>query len=299
MATDSLDPLDGVDPELVTMEDVNEAEVLAALTSSKPLVEQRGVEVCETLAEADIDAVRPFLDEIGSLLTEDNVAIMLRAIEVLKTVAEDEPTAIEPVLPDLVSIIDSDLAGVQLEGVAVLGMLVVDRPDLCSPYAHRLTGALRATELEPETNFGGVVDDRVTRRTIEEHEREERQRRISARQRLINVVVAIAEAEPRAMVEEVDELVALLDDDPNVTGGAIDALCAVAEVEPDAVAPVSDRLVACLDHDSEAVRAHAIRALGHAGDDAAASDLRAVAETDPNEDVRSIAAETADFLEET
>lgn len=300
MATDSSDPLDEVDPRLVTPKDIDETEVQAALTSSKPLVEQRGVEVCETLAEVDIDAVRPFLDEIGSLLTEDNVAIVPRSIEVLKIVARDEPTAIESVLPDLVDILDSDSAGVQLEGVAVLGVLVVDRPDLCSPYAHRLTEALRATELEPETDLGGVVDDRVTRQTIEEHERKERQRRISARQGLINVVVAIAEAEPRTMVEEVDELVALLnDDDPTIIGGTIDALRAIAEVEPDVVIPVSDRLVECLDHDSEAVRAHAIRALGHAGDDAAVSALRAVAETDPNEDVRSIAAETADFLEET
>jgi HEAT repeat protein len=300
MTTDPSDPLDGVDPELVAPEDVDEAEVQAALTSSNPLVEQRGVGVCETLAEADIDAVRPFLDEIGSLLTEDNVAIVLRAIEVLKTVARDEPTAIESVLSDLVSILDSDLAGIQLEGVAVLGVLVIDRPDLCSPYAHRLIKALQATELEPETDFGEIVDDQVTRQTIEEHEWEERQRRISARQSLINVVIAVAEAEPRTMVAEVDDLIALLDDDnPNVTGGAINALRAIAEAEPDAVIPVSDRLVDCLDHDSEAVRAHTIQALGHIGDDTAASDLRAVAETDPNEDIRSIAAETADFLEET
>lgn len=292
------DPLEAIDPESVTVEDVDESELRAALASSRPLIEQRGIQVCETLAKEDIDAVRPFLDEIGSLLTENNAAITLRAINVLKTVIRDEPTAIEPVLPALISVLDSDLAGVQLNGAVVLGTLVVDRPDLCSPYAHRLIEAIQTTELEPETDFSETID-RVTKQSIQEHEREERQRRISARQTLINIVVAIAEEEPQVMVDEVDELVLLLDGDPNVASGAIDALRAIAEVEPDAVIPVADRLIDCLDHDAEAVRAHTIRVLGHLAYDAAVPNLRTVAETDPNNDIQAIAAETADFLEKS
>jgi hypothetical protein len=296
MVIESSDPLEGVDPEVVTVEEVDESEVCAALASSKPLVEQRGVQVCENLAKEDVDAVRPFLDEIGSLLTENNAAIALRAISVLETVVRDEPTAIEPVLPALVSVLDSELGGVQLNGAAVLGTFAVDRPDLCSPYAHQLIEAIQATELEPETDLS-EIGDRVTQRSIQEQERKERQRRISARQTLINIVVAIAEEEPQTIVEEVDELVVLLDDDPNVAGGAVDALRAVAEVEPDAVTPVTDQLINCLDHDAETVRAHTIRALGYLGDDAAVPNLRSVAETDSNDDIRAIAAETADFLD--
>ncbi|CQH63286.1 uncharacterized protein HHUB_4030 (plasmid) [Halobacterium hubeiense] len=43
MATNSTDPLDGVEPDAVSAGDVDAAEVRAALASLNPLVRQRGV----------------------------------------------------------------------------------------------------------------------------------------------------------------------------------------------------------------------------------------------------------------
>lgn len=298
MTTDSSNPLDGIDPDSVTLEDLDEAEVRATLSSSNPLVRQRGVEVCETLAETDVDAVRPFLDEVASLATDGNAAIALRAIAVLDATADAEPAALDGRLADLVGATASDIVDVQLTSATVFGKLVVERPDLVAPHVRELIEAVRVTEPDSQIcDPGDVVDDPVTRRTIREHEEGERRRRISGRRTLINVVVAVTEEEPRSAFDVVDELVTLLDDvDPGVCGSAVDALGELAVANPDAVAPVADRLIECLDHDRTVVRARAVRALGHLGDDAAVPKLRTVAETDDDETVRELAEETAEFL---
>lgn len=298
MSTDSKRPLDGVDPASVEPGDVDESTVREALSSTNPLVRQDGVDVCGSLASADAAAVEPFLDTVAALADDDNAAIALRAIDALKTVAATEPDALAGRLDGLAGAADSDIVDVQLTAATVLGKLVVDRPDLVASYAGRLAVAVRTTELdEKRENFGEFVQDPATRQTLEEHTEAERKRRVSARRTLANVVVAVTEQVPDAALDAVDELVALLDDtDPGVAGAAVDALGELAAADPAAVAPVRDRLSACLDHDRTFVRVRAVRALGRLGDDAVVPRLRALAEDDDDEDVRELAADTADYL---
>ncbi|NHN60720.1 HEAT repeat domain-containing protein [Halorussus sp. JP-T4] len=262
------------------------------------MVKQTGVDVCEALAETNVDAVRPLLDDVAALADDDNAAIALRAIAVLDEVVGDEPGALEDRLDGLVDAADDEVVDVQLTAATALGKLVVARPDLVAPHAGRLADAVRVTEPGPgPEGVGDLVDDQVTQRTIAEHVEGERKRRTSGRRTLVNVVVAVTEEEPEPAFDAVDELVALLDDvDPGVAGGAVDALGHLAAADPEVVAPASDRLVDCLDHDGTVVRARAVRALGHLGDDAAVPELRRVADEDDDEDVRALAAETADFL---
>lgn len=298
MTTDSSELLDGITPESIARGDVDDAAIHTALSSSNPLVRQRGVAVCETLVAENLDATRPFLDEVAMLAGDDNAAIALRAISVLDTLADTDPAALEGRLADLVGAVGTDHVDVQLTGATALGKLVVDRPDLVAPYARQLIEAVRVTELDATTrDFSDVVDDDVTRRTLRDHEEEERKRRTTGRRTLINVVIAIIEAEPKSTVDLAEDLGTLLDDaDPVIVGGAVDALGELAAANPEAVFPVRNRLDDCLDHDSVAVRVRAIRALGHIGDDAAVPKLRAVAMEDIDETVREIALETADFL---
>lgn len=298
MATDSTEPLDDVDAASVTPGDVDESEVRAALDSRKPLVRQRGLEVCERLAEADVDAVRPLLDAVAPVAGDDNAANAQRAIGVLDAVADSDPAALDGRLDDPVGALDSDIVDVQLTGATLLGKLVVDEPDLVAPHVREVVEAIGATEPDPApSDVGEFVDDPVTRQTIMDHEEAERRRRTSGRRTLVNVAVAVAEQRPDAAVDAVEEFTTLLDDvDPGVAGGAVDALGELAAADPDAVAPVRDDLLAALDHDRTVVRARTIRALGHLGDDAAVPKLRELAEADPDEDVRTLAAETADFL---
>lgn len=301
MTMDSSNPLDGISPEEVTPGDVDDAELRAALASSSPLVRQRGVEVLDSLATQDPDAVEPFLDEVAGATADDNAAIAIRAIGVLETVADNDPTRLDGRLDDLVTVLDSELVDVQLAGGRLLATLVVEQPDLVSPYVHELVAAIRATEPDKNPrNFGEVVSDPVTRQTLEQHEQGERERRLSSRRTLVNVVVAVAETDRGTVVDAVDDLVTLLDDiDPSVAGGAVDALAEIATSHPDAVLPVVDRLVDCLDHYHSLVRARAIRALGYLGEESTVPALREVAKNDDDDDVRELASDTADFISET
>ncbi|MCG1003191.1 MULTISPECIES: HEAT repeat domain-containing protein [Halobacterium] len=298
MATNSSDPLAGTDPTSVSADDVDVAEVRAALASTNPLVRQRGVDACESLAEDDVDAVRPLLDDIASLPDDDNAAIGLTAISTLKAVAAADPDALDGRLDALVAATGSDIVDVQLTAAMVLGNLVVERTGLVAGYAPTIADNVRATEPSDESaDVSEFVEHPGTRETIAEHEREERERRVSARQTLANVVVAVTEETPESALDAVDALAALLDDEnPSVTGPAIDALGELAAENPAAVAPVSDRLRDCLDHDNPSVRARAVGAIGRLGDVSAVPKLRTLADTDENEDVRDLAAETAAFL---
>ncbi|MUV59358.1 HEAT repeat domain-containing protein [Halobacterium sp. CBA1126] len=298
MATNSTDPLEGVDPDAVDPGDVDVAEVRAALNASNPLVRQRGVDVCESLAEDDVDAVRPLLDDVAALPDDDNAAVGLSAVSTLDAVAVADPDALDGRLDSLVAAASSDIVDVQLTTAVLFGKLVVERPDLVAPHARALAAAVRDTEPTDESpDLEEFVDHPSTRETIAEHERAERERRISGRQTLVNVVVAVTEEAPESAFDAVDPLAALLDDDnPNIVGPAIDALGELAAADPEAVAPVSDELRECLDHEDPGVRARAVGAIGRLGDVGAVPKLRTLADTDDNEDVRELAGETAAFL---
>lgn len=299
MTANTPNPLDGVEPESVTAGSVDAADVRSALSASNPLVRQRGVDVCDSLAGANVDAVRPFLDDVASSADDDNAAIALRAISVLDAVAEREPGALEGRAAGLAFAAGSEIADVQLTAGVALGKLVVERPNIVAPHVGELVAGIRATEPDRDTEDFSAVDDPVTRRTLQEHEKSERQRRTSGRRTLINVVVAVCEEDPEAAFDAVGDLVAITDDvDPSVVGGAVDALGELAAADSDAIEPATEALFGCLHHPRTFVRARAIRALGYRGDDDAVSKLRTLAEEEEDDDVWEIAAETAEFLAE-
>lgn len=293
------DPLDGIDPDSVTAEDVTDEQIEAALNSSLPLPRQHGVLVCKTLAAANSEHVRPFLDELEEIVTEENAAIVMHAIDVYDVLAEDDPSLLEGHLDGLAEAIDTDHVDIQMKGASAFGTLVVEHSELCVPHTPAMIQVIADTEVDRELpDFSDFVDDRVTRQTLQEHEESERQRRMSARRLLVNVVVAVAEQHPESLTDQVDALAALFDDmDPSIVGGAIDAIREIGIVDPEAVAPVEDQLLACLDHHSEAVQARAINAIGHLEIEGAVPELRSLAESTDNEDLREIAEETATFLE--
>lgn len=300
MATNSTDPLADIDPESVSPGDVDIADVRAALSCSNPLARQRGIDICDALAEQDADAVRPLLDAVAALPDDSNASIGLRAVSVLDSVAVADPDALDGRLDALVAVAGSDIVDLQLTAATTFGKLVVARPGLVAPHARALAEAVAATEPDEEpTDISEFVDHRGTRETIAEHERQERKRRVSARQTLANVVVAVTEETPEQALDAVDALASLVDDvDAGVAGPAVDALGHLAAADSTAVAPVADRLLARLDDERPAVRARAVGAVGRLGDERAVPQLRELADEDDNEELRELAAETAAFLAE-
>lgn len=302
MPTDASKPLDGINPESVAPDDIDDETLRSALESSNPLVRQRGLQTCRTLVETDVDHVRPVLDEIASLAA-DKSSVALPATGVLNAVVEDEPDALEADgrLDGLVDAAGSEIVNVQLNAATAFKKLAMERPDLIAPHVEGVLEAVRDTEPDPTpSDYSEVIDDEETRQTIYEHESAERQRRVAGRRTLVNVAVAVAESEPAATSDALDDaerVAALFDDeDAIVAGAAVDFLGELAAEEPTAVAPVRDRLLGCLDHDAVVVRVRTVRALGHLGDDAAVPKLRELAETESDEEIRALASDTADFL---
>ena len=274
------------------------SELRTALGSPNPLIRQEGLEACTRVIEADIHAIEPYLDEIVEHANDDDITVALRTLEILDTIVDENPAMLEGELSPLVEGLNTEHANVQSRGGRLLARLVVDRPGFLTPHVRGIVEALEATELDSRPRqFNKLTGDPVTRQALQEHEETERKRRISSRRTLINVVVAVAETEPRSVSGAVDGLAELLDDtDPAVVGGAVDALGEIAARDPSAVVPVRRRLLDCLDHGRTVVRARAVRALGRLGDDRSIPKLRSIAESDDDEDVRELAAETADFL---
>jgi HEAT repeat protein len=283
----------------VTPESVDSSAVLAALAADRAPVRQRGARVCETLAADDVDAVRPFVDALGRALHDDDPGVVQTAAAALTEVTTTDPDAVTGVLDDAATLADATLGGVQVAGAQLLAAVARQRPSHCTPIVGTLLDRLASL---PATDDGqsvaACVDDRVTQRTIQQHEQVERQHEQVARQVFANVVVAAAEADPSAVsghVETVAELTTV--EDPVVRGAALDVLAAVGQESPCAVDPVADVVVACLDADEHVVRARAVQTLGHLQDERHVDVLREVAETDSDEDVAALADETAAFLD--
>ncbi|WP_459194643.1 HEAT repeat domain-containing protein [Halosimplex sp. J119] len=304
MSDGSSEPLSGVDLESLTATDVDRDEVRAALESDNPVVRQRGTRVCATLSARDVDAIRPLAADLLARLDDESLAVARHAGTALVSLSDAYPGELPSDVEPVVGFAESDLGGVRMVGARILGNLVVDHPDAVAPYVDRIVAAVANSEgtyeqsdLEGHAEAAQEADD-VAAENVVQANKEEAQKRVVARAALANIVVAVAEDDPGAVAPLVDEVVPLLDDpDPNVVGAALDTFGALAEADPDSVASAVDAVADCLDHDDEMLRARAIRTLGFAGATEAADRLRTVAETDGDEDVRDLAAETAEFLE--
>ncbi len=298
MSEGEADPLADVDLDELSPDELDADEIRAALTSSNRLVRQRGARICVRLATEDPSHVLPHLDCLGAMLDDDSIVAAQQAATALIPVAREYPGELEGLLGGVISFADTDLGGDRSRAAKILADVVVERPDICAPHTAELLQVVRDAKSTLESDAASMASDDVTRETIRRHEETESQARFVSRVSLAHVVVAIAEEHPEAVAPCLDDLVALLDDDDSsIVAAALDALAEVAEFDPaavsDHVSPVIDRL----DHPADGIRARAIRTLGFTGNPDAVPALRSVAERDEDEDVRALAADTANFLE--
>lgn len=287
----SLRAVDGVE---------NDAAALAAsLSAADPTERQRAAREVETLATADADAAVEFVDELVPRLDDESLAVTRAATEALVPIARERPGAVLGALDRLVSLVASETPDVAVAAAETLSVVAVDHPDAVTAHVDQLCAGLAAGEGSTDEELPDSIEHAATREAIRNVMTEERERTRYVRETVANVVVAAAEADPTCLATTVETLGQLLDDaNPVVVGAAVDALGLLGEADADAVAPVRDSLVARLDHDAPTVRARTVRALGLTGDVASRPRLREVAETDPDEDVRELAAETVAFLDD-
>lgn len=300
MSEDASVPIGDVDPEAGELSERGVADLREALTAEEALTRQQGARTCDLVVQENPEAVRPLIDDIAALLDDDSAAVAQQAVTVLLGIAGERPGDLTDVVPAILSITGHEVNAIRLFGAQILGAVVVDHPEAVASHVHRLipdlhehTGPFEASEV------ADMVENPDSRQSIVEHEQEEHRMKLQTQGTLANVVVAVAEAEPSALFDHVDELVELLDhDDPAIAGTVIDALIEVAEADPGVVEPAFDELVEALDHDDERVYVRSVRALGYLGDDREVGPLRDLAESASDEAVTELANDTADFLED-
>lgn len=299
MSDDTSVPVGDVEPESGELSDRDVAQVREALQAEKPTARQDGARTCKLVVEEDPDALLPLVDDLADLLEDENVSAAQQAGTVLLGVATERPDELTDAVPSIVTLATHDVNAVQLIGAQLLSKVVVERPAAAASEVDRLIPILRDHPGPFEPSAGAdVVDDQETRQTIITHEQEEHGMQLQTQGTIANVLVAVAEAEPSAFVDHVDELVELVDhEDPSISGLAVETLTEVGEAHPDVVAPAYEHFVDALDHDDQRVYVRAVRALGVLGDDRAVEPLRELAESTDDEDVSELADDTATFLE--
>ncbi|MDS0282726.1 hypothetical protein [Haloarcula onubensis] len=283
------------------IESVEPAEISAALDAESAATRQRGARACTLLAETDVDSVRPFVAELGRALADENPGVVQSAASALVETATADVDAVTGVVSDVAVPIQSDLGGVQLAAAQLLRAVASEEPSHCVPVADALLDRLgRPPAADSDEQSATVaIDDRVTRRTVRQHEQEERQHERVARQIFADVAVAVAEAEPPAFADRVETLAELVAGDDVVARGAgLDILGSLCRDDPATVEAAEDAVVACLDADAPVLRARAVRTLGFLGDGEYAAVLRECAAAESDDEIAAFAAETAAFLDE-
>ncbi|EMA52589.1 MULTISPECIES: HEAT repeat domain-containing protein [Halococcus] len=288
-----------LDPDEITPADIDIERVRAGLTDEENLVRTHAAKIAGALADQDPDVVVPVVPTLLDRLAEDHSVVLKESLTALALVADERPAELTDGVPALVDLLDHDLPLVRTFAARVVRPLAAEHPewfateldDLLATLDSEITNLVEGLEEPP---MGGLSTFEQYRAIGEEG----RKRQLAARAVAANVVVAVAEADSGALVEHVPAVVDLLDsDDTLLVTTSADVIASVAEDYPEAVSDATDPLCACLDTHDGAVRANAVTALGYIGDDSAVGPLREVAnDAEADEDLRALAAETADWL---
>ncbi|WP_436906919.1 HEAT repeat domain-containing protein [Halosimplex marinum] len=295
-------PLEGVDIGSGSLDDDERERVREALTSETNIRRNEAVQTLSRLSKEDPDEIRPFVDDLLALLDDERTTIAQQAGTALLAVARERPEALADDVSSVFALVEHDANSLELLGTQILVQVVLERPEAVASHLDRIAAVLKGRSPAYERGEGiDMVDDEEARQTMLEHDKQEHQLLIQSQGRLANVITAAAEGAPEAAAEHVDAVIGLFDTpDVTVVGAAVDAVGEIARADPEAAAGAGayDALVACLNHDREIVRARAVRALGHLGDDRAVGPLEDLARVEDDEDLADLAAETAAFLDE-
>lgn len=293
----SLGTLETLDPASVTGDDVSVAAVQDALAVDDPLTRQHACAVCLHLAADSPDDAVQYVDVLLEAFEDESVVVVQRAAAALVTIAEAHPEVFEGAGKIVIDLYDHDISTVRVYAAKLLAQIAVDHPAFLEPTIESLVEALAAEDsIEPVSADTSVEE--ATMDAIRRQDAEEQKRAQLARETAANVVVSIAEHRPASLVPTVEQLTTLLHEDATpVVAAVVDALGVVAEAHPDAVQESIPDLVDLLGHDDAVVRARAVRALGFAGAEDQTEAVRRIAENDPDEDLRELAAETVDWLD--
>lgn len=279
------------DPESIDPEEIDRL-----LADDWEEMRNTGLKVLVGLAADDTDRVVPFTEEVIDCLDESYGLARSHAALVCWLVAEDRPDLVVPGIPQLVSNLRDTTPLYRFRAARAVAVLGRSRPEAFVEQTDALVGVIvEGPDLpepgdppEPEGEGVDLPEPDLARSA-------------ATKEVAVNVLVEVAGEAPSVVADHLPELLPELSNDDSVEhvrGGIVDVVARIARADPDAAEPAVSPLIDLLDDDSTMIRSRAIRALGYAEATEAIGPLQDVAETDPDADVRDLASETADWLEE-
>lgn len=287
----------GIDPG-----DVDVTRLREDLGSETGLTRSEASADAHALARSDVESARPLVSALNDRLDDENVNVLVNALDTLTILAEDDTDGLAGTVPGACALLDHDVPRVQMAAARLVRSLGVAHPSWFASHADALLAVLRTRPDDPTAGaerIDGYLGDDALREQLADVGADALLRRHGVRAVAGNLLVEVSAATPTAVLPHVEAVEALLDaEDLNVVACAAEVLGNVASADREAVRSAAPALVACLDGESDAVRAHAVRALGVADVKAAAEPIRALAEDETASDaLREVASGTADWLE--
>lgn len=287
-------------------EEIDVERITGFLESDRGEVRNTALKVLYHITRDDPDRVAPVADDVIDRLTDPYLVARSMAAMTLVPLARERPDAVEPALPDLIDLLDEDLPVLRFRAAGAIAPLSGSHAEAFVEHVDELVDHLgdagKSGEYEQllDVDDPSSIDYRTRQDLVQEiaDERAKDQARSKGTREVIaNTLVEIARVAPDACAGWIPDLVSVIENgDSTVRGPTIDVVRYVAESDPNAVEPAINVLIERLDDDVNVVRARAIRALGFAEATNAVGPLRSAAESDPDDDVAELAAETARWL---
>ncbi|MFC6812505.1 HEAT repeat domain-containing protein [Natrialbaceae archaeon GCM10025810] len=254
---------------------VNDPEAVLALRDEivdRISIESTDVTQAATGCCVELIATNPvaFVDQVptlATLLDSENDQVQNNAVYILSQVAHEYPEEVKPVVPQLIDDIGSREQPYQINALSALGAV---------------TSAYPAAGVEATDTIAELVASNAPAKV---------------RANAVGLLGDIAVGHPAELEEHVPLLVdCIQSDDEYLSGNASAALLHVAIDDSEAVEEAIPALIELLDDPSPVVRRNVCKALGHVEATVALEQLKTMAESDPDEEVRSIAAWAAENI---
>lgn len=295
------DPADlkGVDPESLSVGDVPVDVVVAGLESDDNLVRKSAASLNAALAAEDVELVLDHVDLMADLLDDERAVVVRETVVAFMWLAEERPDALEEYVGDLVDVLRHELPLIQNYGSQAVRLLGAEHPEWFVPHVDALLDVVEDERTNQVTAEDIERMDQGAVEQVRDLDATEERRHVATRTVAGHLLIEAADRDPAAVAPHADRLIDLLSNDS--LGTRTWSAAAIGNLAKHDAAPVTDAvgpLGELVDHTDEMAAANAITALGYIGDDRAVEPLRDAATADGvDEDVRALAAETADFLD--
>jgi len=276
-----------------------------SLTEAAPAVQGEALGILTSIVEAEPKAVQPALNSAISLLSDDTHQLLRNeTLEFLAAVAKHDTEAVVDSVPRLAELLHD--GPTNSEPIArILAQVAHSHPDALLPVVTKLELFL---ETEPDTAHVSVLaaighlskeHPTIAKETIPTATELLTVDDTLVRANATGLLADLADEYPTEIKSTVPQAIELLQDkNERIRYNASSILARVADEHPQEVEPATDQLLAALDDEKADTRFNACWALNYIGSEEALEKLTDVAETDPEDNVRTVALQCINAIKE-